>query len=161
MGQIYRIYCRPKNKSYIGRTVTTFEDRYQGGRYWATTHCQELMEDCYEHGREQFQVEILLDDPEVDETILESLEKHFIKAHNAMHPNGYNRANPTPVRRKSPEECLKQVGVRLHPDLIAAVTTYADSELMSFSEACRSLTIAGLRMKGVEIQRLRAFAESK
>jgi len=87
--QIYRILNKVNNKSYIGSTEASFEERYRHGKWWKWTHGLHLKSAVKKYGLENFEKTILWEG-EVSKKELIEKEKLFILEHNSMMPNGYN-----------------------------------------------------------------------
>lgn len=87
--QLYRIFNKINDKSYIGITKWNFAVRYSGN-WQKHTHSIHLKSEVKKYGFENFDYEILIDDP--DKTIGEliELEKEFIIKYNSKVPNGFN-----------------------------------------------------------------------
>ena len=85
--QIYRIYNKVNNKSYIGATRWHFKKRYSGGRWWDTTHSIHLKKAVVKYGLENFDWEVLWEGESED---LDCLEKLYINQYSSVVPNGYN-----------------------------------------------------------------------
>jgi translation elongation factor EF-1beta len=88
---IYKITCLKNNKSYIGKSVKTFNERYLDGKFWSQTHNQDLQDDAYKYGSEFFNVKIILDSESVNEEDLATFENALIQKHGTMIPYGYNK----------------------------------------------------------------------
>lgn len=93
MGQIYRIFNKINNKSYIGATTKDFEERYIEGRWWAITHNHKLMDDAFVFGSQAFEVSLL--EGNLDASRLNERENFFIQHFDSIDPNGYNMINST------------------------------------------------------------------
>lgn len=88
MAQVYRIYNKITNQSYIGITNRTFRERYNCRTdWWNKTHNLYLKNSVLHYGSVNFDVEIL---EEGDTLNLSELEKSYIKKYNSLYPNGFN-----------------------------------------------------------------------
>jgi len=83
-GTIYLRFCRTTNKSYIGQTTRTVQERWRD-RY---TGCPLFGRVLKKYGMAGFDTAILARAENQDE--LDQLEATFIKVYNTIHPNGYN-----------------------------------------------------------------------
>lgn len=90
--QVYRIYNKENQKSYVGITKYNFKTRYQGGNWSKWTHSRHLKKAVEKYGLESFVVEILEDNVKNYKTLCE-LEVEYIKKYNSFIPNGYNLTN--------------------------------------------------------------------
>lgn len=87
-GIIYLILNLENGMKYVGKSHTTFWDRYDGGKWWKYSSNRLLKSDYKEYGPDAFVVQLL-------ETALESEELEFsemvyIHGLNTVYPNGYN-----------------------------------------------------------------------
>lgn len=88
MAQVYRIYNKVTNQSYIGITKNSFRIRYNyKDNWWEETHNSYLKNSVIEYGSDNFIVEILEEGDNLD---LENLEISYIKQYNSLYPNGFN-----------------------------------------------------------------------
>ena len=89
MGYIYKITNKVNNKSYIGQTIRTIEERYQRHLYEAKQHTNRpLYDSMNHHGIANFMVEQLAEAP--DEK-LNKLEAFYIAKYKTTDPAfGYN-----------------------------------------------------------------------
>lgn len=91
MGIIYKL-TSPEDKSYIGQTTKTFENRLyrhksSGNNLNKKDGCRALNSAIRVHKWENFRKEIIL---ECDDIELDFYEEYFIKEYNTLAPNGYN-----------------------------------------------------------------------
>lgn len=87
--QVYRIFNKANNKSYIGITRWDFFTRYSGGNWHLWTHNKQLKNSVEKYGLDNFAYEILWNG-NVDFDELIKLEKLYIEQYNSFIPNGYN-----------------------------------------------------------------------
>lgn len=87
-GYIYR-YTSPSGKSYIGQTIRSLSERYDGGRGYK--NCTIFNTALEKYGVENFIIEIL---EECRYEEMDDKEYEYIEILNTQQPNGYNiRAN--------------------------------------------------------------------
>jgi len=88
MGCVYR-FISPSNKSYIGKTISTFNERYKTHIYAFKAGNKTIFYDAVKkYGFENFKTEILA---EADSDIeLKDMEKYYISFYNSYGENGYN-----------------------------------------------------------------------
>ncbi len=86
---IYRILNIKNNKSYIGQSVNSFNERYKGGKWWLYTHNEILKNSYLKNGLDNFIVEIIKENVESIEE-LNRLETYYANMYNTYKPNGYN-----------------------------------------------------------------------
>lgn len=88
MGFIYK-YTSPNGKSYIGQTIRTPKERandsYGHGYKGCTAFYNAIV---YYGGLQNFQMQVL--EEVEDNTLLDELEKSYIKEYDTLVPNGYN-----------------------------------------------------------------------
>ena len=84
-GIVYKLTC-PEGKSYIGRTIQSFQKRMNGHVY-GKGYCRALKEAINKHGFDSFEKEIIW---EGGKDVLPEKEAYFIQHFNTMYPNGYN-----------------------------------------------------------------------
>jgi len=90
-GLIYKVTCKPTQRSYIGKTRSTQQQRWY-------QHCSDAKrgsdivfhQAIREHGREAFEVETLQEWEDISNEALNAAEAHFIREYNTFH-EGYNR----------------------------------------------------------------------
>ena len=90
-GLIYKITCKPTQRSYVGKTRSTQTQRWY-------QHCSDanrgsdivFHQAIREHGREAFEVETLQEWEDISNEALNAAEAHFIREYNTFH-EGYNR----------------------------------------------------------------------
>lgn len=104
---VYKITNTVNNKSYIGQTIRSIEER------WAE-HCKPankgrsyISSAIQKYGKSNFLIEILGN--ACTQTDLDSLEKTMIKKHNTLFPNGYNLKEGG-SRGALTEEVKKKIG---------------------------------------------------
>lgn len=86
---IYRIFHTSTGQSYIGQTkFASFKERYWG-KWYRSTHNQYLKDAVTKYGEEAFAIQILAQGVSSHDE-LDRLEKHYIKIHDSLCPNGYN-----------------------------------------------------------------------
>jgi len=83
---IYRIYNTLTNKSYIGKTTKTFEERYHRGDFIISTTSQSLKNDYKLFGKKYFTNEII---EKVPPSHMDSREVIYINLYNFLF-NSYN-----------------------------------------------------------------------
>lgn len=77
--EIYRIYNKINNKSYVGATKWSFKERYNGsGIWWKWTHNKHLKTAVKKYGIENFTVEILNNSAKTEKELYK-LEILYIK----------------------------------------------------------------------------------
>jgi hypothetical protein len=100
--EVYRIFNKTNDKSYIGVTIGSFKIRYNGC-WWKFTHNEFLKRAVKKYGIQNFGVE-LLNNTAKSEKELYILEKRYIKQYNSYIPGGYNLTrgggNPNPLTRQ-------------------------------------------------------------
>lgn len=90
---IYKITNIKNNKAYIGQTYNTFQIRYDTTNWWDSTRLSKLVKYAVKkYGSDNFKVEILFEQKELNKNLLNDLEIHFIRLYNTMAPYGYNLA---------------------------------------------------------------------
>ena len=97
-GRIYKITCQPTEKSYIGKTRSTLQQRWY-------QHCSDAKrggdtvfhQAIREYGSDAFQFITLQEWDDISNEALQAAETYFITEHNTFH-NGYNM----PVKGESP-----------------------------------------------------------
>ena len=90
-GLIYKVTCKPTQRSYIGKTRSTQQQRWY-------QHCSDakrgsdtaLHQSIREHGREAFEVITLEEWEDISNEALNAAEAHFIREYNTC-DEGYNR----------------------------------------------------------------------
>ena len=87
--QVYRIFNKETNKSYIGITKWDFKTRYPGCRWDKWTHSKHLKSAVKKYGIESFEYEILWNGECLESELIE-LEKLYINQYNSFIPNGFN-----------------------------------------------------------------------
>lgn len=88
---IYRIFNTESGKSYIGKTVRTFFQRYGNSKYWWRKIESPILKNAIEkYGVQKFSVEILENDVHID--LLSSRERFYANKFRSYSPNGYNIA---------------------------------------------------------------------
>jgi hypothetical protein len=87
--QVYRIFHKQTNKSYIGITKWDFKTRYSGCKWDKWTHNKHLKRAVKKYGLDNFEYEILWSG-ECGELELIELEKLYIDQYNSFIPNGFN-----------------------------------------------------------------------
>lgn len=88
--EIYKIKNNINNKSYIGQTQYSIYDRYYcPKKWWKYIDNRFLKQDIKDYGHEYFTISILENNIS-NLTILNDLEKKYIKLHNTIYPHGYN-----------------------------------------------------------------------
>lgn len=86
---IYRIINKLNGKCYVGQSISNFNKRYKGGKWWEYTHNVLLKNSIAKNGLENFEFEIIEDDVKnIDE--LNRLEIFYADKYNSYRPNGYN-----------------------------------------------------------------------
>ena len=90
-GLIYKVTCKPTQRSYIGKTRSTQQQRW----YQHCSDAQRGSDTAFhwairEHGREAFEVETLQEWEDISNEALNAAEAHFIREYNTFH-EGYNR----------------------------------------------------------------------
>ena len=88
MGIIYKITNIKTQKSYIGKTTKSLEDRWSR-HYYDSNYCADsfLHKSIKKHGPENFIKDIL---EECDDTLLDEKEMFYIEKHQTYIPLGYN-----------------------------------------------------------------------
>lgn len=117
-GLIYKVTCKPTQRSYIGKTRSTQQQRWY-------QHCSDakrgsdtaLHQSIREHGREAFEVETLQEWEDISDEVLRAAEIYFIQENNTFH-DGYNMQvkgqspyTPVPIGRQA------QVSERLESEV--------------------------------------------
>lgn len=105
-GLIYKATCKPTQRSYIGKTRSTQQQRWY-------QHCSDakrgsdtaLHQSIREHGCEAFEVETLQEWTDISDEALQTAEIYFIQQNHTFH-DGYNMQvkgqspyTPTPIGR--------------------------------------------------------------
>ena len=112
-GLIYKVTCRPTQRSYIGKTRSTQQQRW----YQHCSDAQRGSDTAFhrairERGREAFEVETLQEWEDISNAALNAAEAHFIGEYNTFH-EGYNgRVEGEPSLLPVPIE--KQAEMREH-----------------------------------------------
>lgn len=75
----------------MGKSESTFWDRYDGGKWWKYTSNEPLKEDYTRYGPDAFVVNLL--EVGLSGSDLSFVEAVYIRSLNAAHPNGYNLKN--------------------------------------------------------------------
>lgn len=57
---VYRIYCKPTDRAYVGTAQNGFLSRYPGGRWWENHHNPHLIGDVLLYGVTAFRVTLFL-----------------------------------------------------------------------------------------------------
>lgn len=120
-GRIYKITCKPTQRSYIGKTRSTQQQRWY-------QHCSDakrgsdtaLHQSIREHGSDAFEVETLQEWEDISDEALQTAETYFIQQNNTFH-DGYNTQvkgqspdTPVPMERQAlVSECLQSEVKRL------------------------------------------------
>ena len=107
-GLIYKVTCKPTQRSYIGKTRSTQQQRWY-------QHCSDakrgsdtaLHPSIREHGHEAFEVETLQEWEDISNEALNAAEVHFIRESNTF-DEGYNRQvegesslPPVPIKKQA------------------------------------------------------------
>ena len=107
-GLIYKITCKPTQRSYIGKTRSTQQQRWY-------QHCsdakrgsdKDLHQALREHGHDAFEVETLQEWEDISDEALQTAETYFIHENNTchdgynMHVNGNSPYTPIPVETRT------------------------------------------------------------
>lgn len=102
---IYRILNKVNNKSYIGSTETSFNERYRHGKWWKWSHSLHLKSAVKKYGLENFEVSFVWEGETTKEGLIEK-EREAILEFDSMIPNGYNlmfggKSSKTPTHVKT------------------------------------------------------------
>ena len=120
-GLIYKVTCKPTQRSYVGKTRSTQQQRWY-------QHCsdaqrggdKDLHKAIREYGSDAFQVTTLQEWEDISNEALDTAEGHFIREYNTFH-EGYNRQVegeasllPVPVEKRAEmQERLESEAKRL------------------------------------------------
>jgi len=91
---VYQIRNRINSKSYIGQTINTFHERYEGSIWWiyrknGTSRSRHLANAADKYGKENFDI-FILESEVPSKQKLNELEIYHINRLNCIYPNGYN-----------------------------------------------------------------------
>ena len=90
-GLIYKITCHPTQRSYIGKTRSTQQQRwYQHCSDAKRGSTKELHQAIREYGSDAFQIITLQEWDDISNAALQAAETYFITEHRTCH-NGYNK----------------------------------------------------------------------
>ena len=132
-GLIYKVTCIPTQRSYIGKTRSTQQQRWY-------QHCSDAQrgsdivfhQAIREHGSDAFEVETLQEWEDISNEAFNAAETHFIREYNTFH-EGYNRQvegegslPPVPIEKQAEmQERLASEAKRLMSASLSANTQRA------------------------------------
>jgi len=143
---VYCIRNNLNNKVYVGRTITSFEQRYPNGKWWHYTHNKYLKRAVNKYGTDQFEVSILFTTN--DESELRKAETFWITRLEATNrAKGYNdlvadisyeKANKT---KRGWSQERKELAFNVKSKAQSAAWKAKTSEEMAAINAKRSATV--------------------
>ncbi len=105
MGIIYLIKNNVNGKLYIGQTDRTLEKRWEE-HCKPYNSCIALKNAISKYSRENFTISVLI---EAEYSMLDELERDYIKQYNSLYPNGYNIQTGGKIGKKHCEESCEKM----------------------------------------------------